>query len=61
MNFVELCRHVRHTSEVSEKHAEEMGRDCAINGPNKQNCHFSLFANETLIKAWERGKQEGKK
>ena len=56
MNFTQFCRHVRHTAEVSEKHAEAMGRDCALNGPDDKNCHFSLFSNTALTRAWERGK-----
>lgn len=60
MNFIEFCKYVRHTSDVTEEHAEAMGRDCSINGANDKNCHFSLFANPTLTRAWERGKSEGR-
>lgn len=38
--------------------ARKMGRDCALNGPNTRNCHFSLFASPELTQAWEQGKRE---
>ncbi len=38
--------------------AYEMGRDCAIRGPNGSNCDFRMFATPERTKAWERGKAE---
>ncbi len=38
-------------------YAYEMGRDCALNGANITNCHFSLFASREQTEAWERGKE----
>jgi hypothetical protein len=38
--------------------AYAMGRDCALNGPNQTNCHFSLFATPEQTRAWEKGKAE---
>lgn len=40
--------------------AYRMGKDCARNGPNEQNCHFRIFRSPEHTKAWERGKAEGK-
>lgn len=60
MDFAQFCRNVRDTADVTEEHAEAMGRDCAINGPNQKNCHYSLFANQTLTRAWEYGKSHAK-
>jgi len=37
-------------------HAERMGYDCGINGPNTTNCHFGIFSAPEFTKAWERGK-----
>lgn len=44
---------------TSERKAEEMGYDAAINKPNTTNCHFSLFATKELMEAWSRGKKRG--
>lgn len=38
-----------------------MGRDCAKNGPNETNCHFSLFSSHEKMKEWERGKRDEEK
>lgn len=40
----------------SEEEAYKAGVDCALNGVNEKNCHFSWFATPELMKAWERGK-----
>lgn len=42
----------------SEKEAYDAGRDCAKNGSNTTNCHFSFFATPELMKAWELGKKD---
>lgn len=42
----------------TETEAYQMGRDCALNGANTTNCHFTLFATPHLTAAWERGKAE---
>lgn len=34
----------------------EKGYDCGMNGPNNENCHFGIFANPEMTKAWEHGK-----
>ena len=39
--------------------AYNAGLDCALNGANTTNCHFTLFATKELTKAWERGKAAG--
>lgn len=39
----------------------DMGKDYALNGVNKTNCHFSLFASREQTEAWERGKKDGEK
>jgi len=41
------------------EHAYKMGMDCAINGANDENCHFSVFSTPENTKAWERGKIDG--
>jgi ribosome modulation factor len=41
----------------NEECAEKMGYDAGRNGPNTENCHFSLFATPALTAAWERGKK----
>lgn len=40
-----------------EAKAYMAGRDCAVNGPNQENCHFKHFARPELTAAWERGKR----
>lgn len=45
----------------TEEQAERAGFDCAINGSNLDNCHFSLFATQVLTQAWERGKERGER
>ena len=42
-----------------EKAARDAGRDCALNGANTTNCHFSYFARPELTRAWEEGKKQG--
>jgi hypothetical protein len=42
-----------------EKAAYCTGRDCALNGANTMNCHFSYFARPELTRAWEEGKKQG--
>lgn len=41
-----------------EKYAYDMGVDCAKNGANTTNCHFSIFSNPENTKAWEKGKKD---
>lgn len=36
-----------------------MGFDCAMNGANTTNCHFSIFSSEQNTREWEQGKQDG--
>jgi len=38
--------------------AYELGKDCANNGPNDKNCHFSIFSSPENTREWERGKRE---
>ena len=45
----------------SEEYAYKMGKDCAKNGANTTNCHFSIFSSKENTKAWEKGKKDGKK
>lgn len=40
--------------------AYELGYDAAVNGPNKINCHFSIFRSEAIAREWERGNRDGK-
>ena len=44
---------------MNEDRARRMGRDCAINGPNTTNCHFTIFTRPEWTRAWEQGKREG--
>lgn len=37
----------------------ELGYDCAVNGANTTNCHFSIFSSPDRTKAWEDGKKVG--
>ncbi len=39
----------------AEKHAFLMGYISAKNGPNENNCHFTIFSNQFKAKAWEFG------
>jgi len=41
----------------TEEEAYLAGVDCAKNGPNTENCHFSFFSSVEKMQAWERGKQ----
>ena len=45
---------------VTKRQARKAGRDCARNGANTTNCHFSLFANHELMMEWQKGFDEGK-
>jgi len=42
----------------SKDYAYKMGKDCAKNGANTTNCHFSIFSSKENTEAWERGKNE---
>ena len=42
----------------SKQYAYKMGKDCAKNGANTTNCHFSIFSSKENTEAWERGKNE---
>ncbi len=44
----------------TKQQAYDAGRDCAKNGANTTNCHFTLFATHELTKEWQRGYDEGK-
>jgi len=44
----------------SKEYAYKMGKDCAKNGPNIENCHFSIFSSRENTEAWERGKNDKK-
>ena len=37
----------------------EAGKDCAINGANTTNCHFSIFSTPERTRQWEAGKEHG--
>ena len=45
----------------TKKQAFDAGRDCAKNGANTTNCHFTLFASKELMKAWQKGYDKEKK
>lgn len=45
----------------SKDYAYKMGKDCAKNGANTTNCHFSIFSSRENTEAWERGKNEKEK
>ena len=38
--------------------AYKAGYDCVLVGPNKRNCHFSLFNSREATKMWEAGNQD---
>ena len=44
----------------NEQYAYDMGYDCGLNGPNKENCHYSIFSKPEYKQAWERGNRDGK-
>lgn len=46
------------TMSEAEQHAYNMGRDCALNGANTKNCHFTLFSHREKTTAWEKGKKD---
>ena len=39
--------------------AYDAGKDCAINGADTTNCHFSLFSSPEIMKSWQKGKNDG--
>lgn len=41
----------------NKEYAYKMGKDCAKNGPNVENCHFSIFSSKENADDWERGKK----
>ncbi len=45
--------------QISTDYAYKMGCDCAVNGADTTNCHFSIFASPENTKAWEQGKKDG--
>ena len=45
---------------VTEKQAEQAGREAGYFGPNLTNCHFTYFATPELTKAWERGNEQAR-
>lgn len=44
-------------SPMTEGYAYAMGADCARNGPDETNCHFTIFSLPKFTAAWERGKR----
>lgn len=48
-------------AELSTEKAYRMGLKSISEGPNEENCHFSIFSSPEDTKAWERGRKEGKK
>ena len=42
---------------VTERDAWSYGVDCALNGSNTDNCHFSIFSTPERTKQWENGKK----
>ena len=42
----------------NKAYAHRMGIDCAKNGPNIENCHFSIFSSRDNADEWERGLRE---
>lgn len=42
-----------------ESEAYLAGLDCARNGANTTNCHFTHFATPEQTREWERGKRDG--
>lgn len=42
-----------------EEHAYKMGKDCALNGANTTNCHFTIFSTWQKTIAWEQGQSAG--
>lgn len=42
----------------SKEYAYKMGKDCAKNGANTTNCHFSIFSSKENTEAWDRGNKE---
>lgn len=48
------------TGESDVLHAFEMGMDYRRNGASELNCHFSIFATEEGVEAWERGAYQWK-
>ncbi len=42
-----------------KKYAYKMGLDCARNGADTTNCHFSIFSSPENTKAWEKGVKDG--
>lgn len=45
---------------MNETKAYDHGVDCAKNGANKINSHFSIFSKPEYTQAWERGVNEYK-
>jgi len=43
---------------LAKEYAYKMGIDCGKNGPNKTNCHFTIFSKPEHTEAWEKGKKE---
>ena len=54
-----LVRRITGQSEVD--HAFEMGRSFHQDGPDKINCHWTVFATREQTNAWERGFKDAKK
>ena len=42
-----------------ERDPYKLGFDCGLNGPNTDNCHFSIFSSPENPKKWEQGKRAG--
>ena len=39
----------------NKAYAYKMGKDCAKNGSNTENCHFSIFSSRENADEWQRG------
>lgn len=45
-------------SKISKEYAYKMGKNCAKNGANFENCHFSIFSSIENTDEWVRGNNE---
>lgn len=46
--------------EVQRGSCYAKGWDAAVNGPNEDNCHFSIFSTPENTREWEAGNDAGK-
>ena len=47
-------------TKATKKQAFNGGYDCAKNGADTTNCHFTLFESHELTAEWQKGHDEGK-